>query len=113
MTSTTIRAMPATVAGTTVHRGAVRPEDGVVASGGRVQSSSPLTFTGSPQEERAIRAHERRMIGSLLTAAISEKQHVSLQHALRKLDPEAARTAGPIVHLLTSILGECEQEAAA
>lgn len=76
-------------------------------------SSSPLTFTGSPEQEREIRRHERRLIGTLLQAAISEKQHVSLQHALRKLDPEAARTAGTIVHLLTSILGESEQEAAA
>ena len=76
-------------------------------------TSPPLTFTGSPQEEREIRRDERRFIGSLLAAAISEKQHVALQHALRKLDPEAARACGTVIHLLTSILAETDQEQAA
>ena len=86
----------------------VAPIRSTFASGGQV-----LTFTGSPEQERAIRRHERALIGTLLTAAISEKQNVSLQHALRKLDPEAARACGTVIHLLTSLLGEQAEEQAA
>lgn len=112
MRSTTVVATPGNVAGTYRHRPGVRLDGGSFASGGRVDSTS-ITFTGSPEEERQIRRHERALIGSLLQAAISEKQHVALQHALRKLDPEAARTAGTLVHLLSSILGPvAEREAA-
>lgn len=54
------------------------------------------------ETERRIRADERHQLRRALTTAINDHQLLALTHALE--EPKMRRTAGLLVHTLTTIL---------
>jgi hypothetical protein len=85
--------------------------------------STFLDFCASPEKashhlawcaenERAVRADERKQLARLLAASIDRGQYVTLQRALSKLDPDTRSTCATLVSTLTDLLGDQQAEAA-